>query len=39
LPPVTWQKGFEAFVGQVFAITLVARLVSLWGQPVDVTSE
>lgn len=23
----------EAFVGQVFIITLVARLVSLWGQP------
>jgi voltage-gated potassium channel Kch len=23
----------EAFVGQVFLITLVARLVSLWGQP------
>jgi voltage-gated potassium channel Kch len=23
----------EAFVGQVFIITLVARLVSLWGTP------
>ena len=23
----------EAFVGQIFIITLVARLVSLWGQP------
>lgn len=25
----------EAFVGQVFIITFVARLVSLWGQPLD----
>jgi voltage-gated potassium channel Kch len=24
----------EAFMGQIFLITLVARLVSLWGQPV-----
>jgi voltage-gated potassium channel Kch len=25
----------EAFVGQVFLITLVARLVSLWGSPIE----
>ena len=25
----------EAFVGQVFLITLVARLVSLWGLPIE----
>jgi voltage-gated potassium channel Kch len=25
----------EMFVGQVFLITLVARLVSLWGKPLE----
>lgn len=29
----------EAFVGQVFLITLVARLVSLWGKPLKYASE
>ncbi len=29
----------EAFVGQVFLITLVARLVSLWGRPLRAPSE
>jgi voltage-gated potassium channel Kch len=28
----------EAFVGQVFLITLVARLVALWGQPLKLTA-
>jgi hypothetical protein len=29
----------EAFVGQVFIVTFVARLVSLWGQPLRVRRE
>jgi voltage-gated potassium channel len=29
----------EAFVGQVFIVTFVARLVSLWGQPIRVRRE